>query len=151
MTNENDGDNDHSDALQAAAARRVELKGAVSAAEVAAARPFARPDWQSNVLAALDDLRIALSAHVEEVEADDGLLAELTTQAPRLVNQINRVRDEHPVLCGQLDATIASVKANEESDKLRSEIVDLLMAIVRHRQKGADLVYEGYDVDIGGS
>jgi hypothetical protein len=148
MTDRNDT---HSDALQAAAARRVELKGTVSALEVATARPFAHADWRETVLAALDDLRLALLAHVQEVEADDGLLAELTGQAPRLVNQINRMRDEHPVLCAQVDAAITSVKTKSESDELRDEIVELLFAIVRHRQKGADLVYEGYDVDIGGS
>jgi hypothetical protein len=146
-----DSNETQTDALQAAAARRIELKGAVSAVEVAAARPFAHADWRTRVLEELADLRIALLAHVEEVEADDGLLAELTAQAPRLVNQINRVRDEHPTLCAQVDATIASVETASESDDLRDGILELLFAIVRHRQKGADLVYEGYDVDIGGS
>lgn len=35
-------------------------------------------------------------------------------------------------------------------DALRSEVLDLLVAVARHRQRGADLVYEVHNVDIGG-
>jgi hypothetical protein len=33
----------------------------------------------------------------------------------------------------------------------REEVTTLMGQLVRHRQKGADLVYEAYDVDLGGS
>jgi len=37
-----------------------------------------------------------------------------------------------------------------ELDEVRDRGTKLLTALVRHRQRGADLVYEGYSVDIGG-
>ena len=33
----------------------------------------------------------------------------------------------------------------------REEVTTLMGQLVRHRQKGTDLVYEAYDVDLGGS
>ena len=33
---------------------------------------------------------------------------------------------------------------------MRAELTALLVALARHRQRGADLVYEAYAVDIGG-
>jgi hypothetical protein len=35
-------------------------------------------------------------------------------------------------------------------DGLRSQLTEMLYALARHRQRGADLVYEAYDVDLGG-
>ncbi len=142
--------NDRSEALSAAAERRVELKDAVSQLETAAAAPAGSPGWSDRLLVELDDLRIAFDQHVEEVEGPDGLLAELSSLAPRLVNKINRVRDEHPPLSAQLTDTIERVKAADDPDVARDAVLQMLAAIARHRQAGADLVYEGYNVDIGG-
>ena len=36
-------------------------------------------------------------------------------------------------------------------DKARDDLQRLIGAVVRHRQKGADLVWEAYNVDIGGT
>lgn len=140
-----------SEALRAAAEKRVELKQALSRAEIAASAPSADPGWRQNLLAELENLQVALFQHVEEVEAADGLLPELTQLAPRLANQIGHVQDEHPVLCRQCEEAIAHTKTSADAGSARVMVVDLLNAIILHRQKGADLVYEGYSVDIGGS
>jgi len=137
-------------ALEAARQRRVELKGAVSNVEIAASSPIGGPNWRSNLQTELENLRIALEQHVAEVESPEGLLAQLTDDAPRLVNKIDRVRDEHPELTRQVAEAIASAKGSSDPEELRSQVLAVLVAIVRHRQRGADLVYEGYDVDIGG-
>ena len=139
------------DALKDAAERRIELKQAVSQVETAAASPSGEPGWRPNLITELENLRSALHQHVEEVEADGGLLAELADIAPRLVNQIAHVRDEHPGLCDQVDRAIGQATGGAPVEELRRDVLDTLSAIARHRQKGADLVYEGYEVDIGGS
>ncbi len=144
-------DEQRSDALKAAAAKRIELKQALSLAETAASKPSGDSGWIENLLQALRQLQEALYQHVEEVEAEDGLLAELTRTAPRLANQITSVRDEHPDLCRQVAEAIGHVEGRAATSAIRSEVTELLMAVVRHRQRGADLVYEGYSVDIGGS
>ncbi len=139
------------DALKDAAERRIELKQALSQVETAAASPSGEPGWRDNLIEQLEDLRCSLHEHVEEVEADDGLLAELTEIAPRLVNQIAHVRDEHPGLCDQVEDTIGRASDGVAVPELRVDVLKTLTAIASHRQKGADLVYEGYEVDIGGS
>lgn len=139
-----------SEALRAAAAKRVQLKEALSRVEAAAASPSAEPGWRSTLAAELEVLQAALLEHVEEVEADNGLLAEMAAHAPRLVNMIDHMRDEHPELCRQVSNTIATTRGEAGVEATRTEVLDTLQAIARHRQKGADLVFEGYDVDIGG-
>ncbi|MFT7597560.1 MAG: hypothetical protein ACI8TP_000480 [Acidimicrobiales bacterium] len=139
-----------SSALRAAKALRVELKSAVSQVEVAAAGPIKEPGWQAELLQALEGLRIALDQHVEEVEADHGLLVEVENASPRLARTVVQVRDEHPVLQRQVAATIAVAKEQGNSDHVRTHVLETLMAVARHRQAGADLVYESYSVDLGG-
>ena len=38
----------------------------------------------------------------------------------------------------------------EWAERIRGVLTSVLVALVRHRQRGADLVYEAYAVDIGG-
>ena len=141
---------ERSDALQAAARKRVQLKHALSQVEIAAASPSGVSGWYDRLIEQLEVLQTALLEHVEEVEAGDGLLAELAERAPRLVNQINHVRDQHPGLCQQVEQALAHVRGSAPVADLRVEVLEALSAIARHRQEGADLVYEGYTVDIGG-
>ena len=142
---------DQSRALKAAAEKRIELKQALSQVENAAASPSAEEGWRTKLLAELEKLRAALDLHVDEVEADDGLLNEMLTQAPRLANKIDSVRDEHPELRRQLERAILDVRGETDVIDLRANVLDTLSAIARHRQRGSDLVYEGYNVDIGGN
>ena len=57
----------------------------------------------------------------------------------------------------KLAAEIAGLVADSEApvgeddiDDLRERATELLGHIVRHRQRGADLIYEAYETDIGG-
>ena len=139
-----------SSALRAAAEKRKELKQAVSDVETAIASASADPAWRVRLIVRLEELSGALLRHVEEVEAPNGLLDELTSIAPRLVNKIQHVRDEHPILCTRTSVAIGAVKEGAAVDLIRADVLGLLSAIATHRQAGADLVYEGYEVDIGG-
>ncbi len=149
-----EGPEHRSRAFAAAGERRVELKSTMSAVEVVAAGPSGAPGWRDRLTAALIALSEALDTHVEEVERPDGLLGELTEAAPRLVNRIDRLRDEHPPLQEQMATLIDRARAQGSAatppDELRVEILEALVAIARHRQRGADLVYEVHNVDIGG-
>ena len=35
-------------------------------------------------------------------------------------------------------------------DSLRADLTEMLCALAHHRQRGADLIFAAYDVDIGG-
>jgi len=137
-------------ALAAASERRDQLKFAVSSLERAAAAPSGMPTWPAYVRSELERLSDALDHHVSAVEAPDGLLAEMLQTAPRLAPRIDRVRDEHPALRTMVDDTIALADSGAEPDDVRAAIVETLIAVVRHRQHGADLVFDAYNVDIGG-
>lgn len=137
------------EALDAARERRIELKHAMSELELAAAGAAGDATWIDGLRLALAELDEALDAHVAEVEADDGLLAELIADAPRLASRVRRLRDEHQLLAGRVQACRAMLD-EPDPHEIRQEILDLLVALAHHRHTGADLVYEAYNVDIGG-
>jgi hypothetical protein len=57
------------------------------------------------------------------------------------------------LISGQLDSLLARVAAPDvvgDVDRVRDLGTALLGRLVRHRQRGADLVFEAYEFDIGG-
>ncbi|MGI9604056.1 MAG: hypothetical protein ACR2QE_19390 [Acidimicrobiales bacterium] len=138
------------DALRGARKRRYAMLEAIGEVEVALSSPVGEPTWHSQLEVRLLGLRLALEQHVDEVEGTDGLLAELLAESPRLANQIRRIEAEHPALATQVDGSIELVAAELEPGVVRASVMETLAAMSRHRQQGADLVYEAYKVDIGG-
>jgi hypothetical protein len=91
----------------------------------------------------------ALDQHIVVTEDKDGLLADILEAAPRLANLIDHARSDHRRLRAQLDAVLLSLPVDTAGiARVRAEVTGLLGALVRHRQTGADLVYEAYQVDI---
>lgn len=135
-------------ALHGARLRRVALGEAMGRTELALTVPSASPSWRDGVIDALHHVRVALAEHVDEVEGAEGLLVELRQADPRLVSKVDQLEREHPQLVRAVDAALRSVEA-EPVEEARSTVLDLLLALSRHRQRGADLVYEAYNVDIG--
>lgn len=143
--------------LEEVVRRRADLYQAILALERAAARPaVAREEqWVEGVLEALDEVEREILDHVEITERRDGLYDELVDVAPRLSRNVRLLRDEHP---GMQEAT-ATLKArltttpvqdDREVAETRDEIQHLLGRLVKHRQRGADLLWEAYSLDTGG-
>ena len=42
------------------------------------------------------------------------------------------------------------IESGAAAADIRVDVIDILNDFARHRQDGADLIYEAYDVDIGG-
>ena len=68
---------------------------------------------------------------------------------------MDRLREEHPVLRERTQALVARLQATEIGpawplDEARDDLQRLLGQVVRHRQLGSDLVWEAYNLDIGG-
>src|SRR3990172_2022585 len=85
----------------------------------------------------------------------EGLYDEITQRAPRLSTKIVRLREEHPSMRDGTIAAIAKLQTTGVGDawplnEARDDLQRLLGKIVRHRQLGADLVWEAYNLDIGG-
>ena len=64
-----------------------------------------------------------------------------------------RLTHDHARIRGLVDELLARVRGQEgdgDVDHVRELGTTLLGARVRHRPRGADLVFEAYQVDIGG-
>jgi hypothetical protein len=73
--------------------------------------------------------------------------------SPRLSEAVAGVTREHVLIRGQLDGLLTLVTAPvgiEDVDRVRGLGTALLGRLVRHRQRGSDLVFEAYEFDIGG-
>lgn len=139
-----------------ARARRAELLAAITALENALAAPAGDPVWSARVQARIDQLAVAFDDHVNTTEGPDGMYADILRTAPRLRFGVDRLATEHDQIRGAiiaLDKLIDNEIANPEPEGIahvRAKGVTLLARLARHRQRGADLVFEAYSQDIGG-
>jgi hypothetical protein len=143
-------------ALDAAARRRRELRDALVALEDAVASSIHDSGhWRRGVAARLAALRDAFAEHVAETEATGGLYDEMEEIAPHVQGKARRLREEHPPLTSAIiEKTVwfdAPFPAGTDLDALRDDLQRLMGRLIRHRQHGADLVWEAYQLDIGGA
>jgi hypothetical protein len=135
--------------------RRAELRESMSALERALAAPVPgrAAAWTERVREALLALSADLRVHVEITEGPDGLYRGVLATAPRLSNAVNRLSREHGRLQELIDDLLGRVREPAAADGAavtRERGTALLAQLIRHRQRGADLVYEAYATDIGG-
>lgn len=134
--------------------KRAELRESMSALEMMlAAPPAPSPShWVDRVRGALGDLADDLAGHIELTEAADGLYQEILTSAPRLSGPVERLTGEHAEIKGLLEQLVrqAAAPGTQDVAGIRDGGTSLLGKLTRHRQQGADLVYEAFEADIGG-
>ncbi len=148
---------DLSPTLADAARRRADLRHALLEVEQATSRAAVgrEADWTKEVALRLEQLGHSVEEHIEVTERPDGLYAEISTKAPHLAGKIERLRNEHGPLrdgANDLRAKLLETGVGEQwpLEEARDEIQRLLGKLVRHRQLGSDLVWEAYNLDIGG-
>ena len=128
----------------------------VRALEETLAAPIALGrDWLERVAAALAELAHDFGDDVELTERPAGLYAVARASAPRLDAAGQRLVREHVDLRERLAAALGEIDSADERGldlgALREDLTGLIGALVRHRQRGSDLVYEAFEVDLGGS
>ncbi len=146
-------------ALSEARQRRATLHEALVHLEMAISSPAAGriPEWTGNVTKELTGVRDAFDQHVIVTEKPGGLYEEIITRAPRLDGTVTRLKGEHPEITAQIEKVqerLGAVEIGGEEWPLESARDDLqrfIGTVIRHRQRGADLVWEAYNVDIGGT
>ncbi len=135
--------------------RRADLYRAILQLEQAAARPaVAREEqWLEAIVEALEELEREIADHIEITESPNGLYAEIVEHAPRLSRRIQLLRAEHPELQEATTALKARLLASAPPpvEETRDEIQRVLGRLVKHRQHGADLLWEAYSLDTGGA
>lgn len=134
--------------------RRAELRESMSALEDALATQTTvdRARWAQRVHAALVELSGDFREHVDITEGPDGLYRELLATSPHLAGAVTGLTREHVLIREELDDLLARLQAAEavEAGAIRELGTTLLGRLVRHRQRGADLVFDAYAFDIGG-
>jgi hypothetical protein len=108
--------------------------------------------WRAAVRVAVDEVGAALAEHIRETEAPGGLYDDIATRTPRLIHAVDRLRREHETMtlkAGQVSAALEGGLVPVED--VREGCLALLTEVSRHRHRGADLLWEFYDVDIGSS
>ena len=137
-------------------AHRAELGESMAALDAALALPIGLgPLWRRRVRAALTELEHDLRDHRAITEEPGGLYADAVARAPRLASLAKLQMEEHLDFVEVVQRLLGEREAGLESPEAvaahREAATELVGRIIRHRQRGADLIYEAYEVDIGGS
>jgi hypothetical protein len=136
--------------------RRAALVGSCSALEAALAAPVSSARWPEGIGNALVALLTTFDEHVTETEASGGTIEQLRERAPRLSDRIDRLVEQHVAITADAERLMDRLdhlptdRTADDNAAVREQAIELLTAIVRHRQLGADLLYEAYDIDVGG-
>lgn len=146
-----------SQTLAEARRRRADLHQALIELERAISRPAVgrEADWAGDVVRRLRELAAMIDDHIEMTERPKGLYDEITGRAPRLATKIDQLKAEHPQMREGTAELLARFESTPVGDAwpvadARNDLQRLLGRLVRHRQLGADLVWEAYNLDIGG-
>ena len=134
--------------------QRAELRESMSALELALSGPMSggQARWAERVHVALVELSADVRGHIDFTEGSEGLYVDILATAPRLSDAVAHLTQEHVEITGLLEDLLARTLSPEGVDmgETRGVANSLLGRLVRHRQRGADLVYEAYEYDIGG-
>lgn len=135
--------------------RRSQLQAALATAEAALLRqPGPDPAaWLAPVRQSLADLGAALALHVDVHEGSDSFHADVVRHQPALASRVTWLQRDHRRLEQQLAALYERVSAPATSEtvvRVRSGGLELVHRFARHRQKGADLVWDAFSYDLGG-
>jgi hypothetical protein len=135
--------------------RRAELRESMTAVEQALASPsrIGGTHWAERVRAALVELDGDLRDHIAITEGPEGLYRELEQHAPRLIGPVDALTREHGEVTRRLEELLIAVEVADDAPdagRVRRLGTELLGVLMSHRQRGADLVFEAYEFDVGG-
>ncbi|MDH4276662.1 MAG: hypothetical protein OEW83_01125, partial [Acidimicrobiia bacterium] len=119
--------------------------------------------WRLRVAMAVDHAVARIYEHVAQTDGPGNILDEIVTVAPRLDRRVKQMRLDHESLekaAHRLALAVAELSSEHDQTEeqvedaaiaVRNEAVEVMGQITRHRQRGADLIYEAYHVDLGNS
>lgn len=111
------------------------------------------PEWTRSVEAALKHLDTCVTEHVAATEGPTGFHAEIVTAAPRLHHGVKVLVADHRRIAESLDhlrRATNHARTNAHVRGIREHGTAVLAVLAKHRQRGADLIYEAYQCDLGG-
>jgi hypothetical protein len=102
--------------------------------------------------AALATLRAAFAEHVEYAEGEGGLFAELRDDLPATAApELDRLRRDHVVIIATMDRVdrLLGQGVAPDDGRVVEATAELVRLVAQHRRRGAELLYNVYDVEIG--
>jgi hypothetical protein len=140
--------------LDAVRRRRAELREVMTALEQALDAPAeAAVVWGERVHTALLMMVNEFREHVVVTEGPGGLHQSILAGDLRLANGVAALAEEHLLIDDEIGQAVVLSEPPVTDDgvaELRERGTRLLERLVRHRQRGADLIYEAYAFDVGG-
>lgn len=135
--------------------RRAELRESLGALEQALASPaVGRPlIWGERVRTVLAEVADDFREHVALTEGPGGLHQTILSGDLRLANAVKALTDQHALITDALHELLVATEppvATEDIRRIRTKATELLSSLLRHRQRGADLIFEAFATDIGG-
>jgi hypothetical protein len=122
--------------------------------ENALASPAGLTDtWVAEVRERLAAITTAFQRHVDQSEGTTGLLQEMLTVAPHLAPGVTRSKKDHQEILVELKGLSTVIDQSDDEHlvgDVRARGLVLLQHITAHRQRGADLIYDAYSVDVEG-
>lgn len=110
--------------------------------------------WLQGVRDRVEKLRTALDRHVGVHEGPDSFHADVVRHQPHLAARVQWLQRDHTRLSDALGSVEreldSATPADESMDQVRALGTDVLHLFVRHRQRGADVVWEAFNYDVGG-
>jgi hypothetical protein len=131
--------------LEAVRQRRAELREALV--------QFQRSLADGGVAAAVNRLASEFALHVEVTEGPGGLHQAILAGDLRLSNAVDALTVEHQQIADEIAELVTATEppvTAEDTPGIRERATRMLGHVIRHRQRGADLIFEAYDTDIGG-
>ena len=122
--------------------------------EEALARPVGQEagHWYGEVAVHVRALAEAFRHHVQQSEGPEGLLPQIVGAQSRLIPAVQAVKREHQVLLVAMSRLEAAAGPSQGADEhaVREGALRLLHDVAVHRQRGSDLIYQAYYVDVEG-
>lgn len=139
--------------LDAVRIRRDDLYEAILGLERALAVPAgdAPEAWGEMLAVPVAHLVVVIDTHVDGTEGPGGLFEQIRDDAPHLLSVVERLRAEHAplgVAASTLATKAAAVTTDAEVDEVRDEALDLVRRLLEHRHRGAELLFDAYQVDV---
>lgn len=141
-------------ALDKVQRRRSELKAAMTSLDGALRQleDIEPGRWLGDVRQSVSALVTAFDQHVRLHEGPESFHAEILRSQPHLASRITRLQRDHIKLRSSLDGLVAVLEGagSEGIDRITLLAKDVLHQLDVHRRRGAALVWEAFNYDLGG-
>jgi hypothetical protein len=131
--------------------RRASLRTAMAQVESSVSRPAPGrvSAWSAELQTQLEVLSAALEVHVHATEGPEGMLDDIVVARPDMADRVTVARQDHKLLRYEIHAVLTELPTDDAGVvDIRAQVVHLLSGLARHRQAGADMMFEAYRIDV---